>query len=428
MKNKKHALRDFYILWCSQSLSQLGSALTGFALTLWLYEKTGSALETAALTICTYVPYVITSVVSGAITDKLNKKTTMLVCDALAAVGTIAVFVLYKANLLVAGHLYIINAITGLMNTVQEPTSEVAYTLVVPKEHYQRTSGLQSLTRSLISIGCPPIASMLYGMAGLDVVIAVDLVTFVIAFLSLALLIKLPATSSEGAHTESVRQLVGEGLRYLRSNTLVLDVILFMAGVNFVASAFDATLPALVLPNPRGGNSTLGMVTACSGVAMVIGSLLVTVMPRPQNRVKAIYISMFFSLGIENFLLAFSREPLVWCAGQLVGWVLVPVMWANQDVIMRTSIPAELQGRVYACRNTLQYFTIPLGMFWGGLMVDAVCEPFMAQFNASTMPALLFGTGKGSGASLMMFVLGVVGVFWCAGFGQKLKRHRYQDA
>ena len=49
MKNKTNRLRDFYILWSTQSLSQLGSAVTSFALTLWLYEKTGSALSTAAL-------------------------------------------------------------------------------------------------------------------------------------------------------------------------------------------------------------------------------------------------------------------------------------------------------------------------------------------------------------------------------------------
>ena len=55
--NKNNNLKDFYILWSTQSLSQLGSAITAFALTLWLYEKTGSALNTAALRIFTYAPY-----------------------------------------------------------------------------------------------------------------------------------------------------------------------------------------------------------------------------------------------------------------------------------------------------------------------------------------------------------------------------------
>ena len=425
---KKNKLRDFYILWSTQSLSQLGSSLTQFALTLWLYEKTGSALSTAALTICTYAPYVIMSILAGAVTDKFDKKKTMLVCDALAAAGTIAVFVLYKTDLLAVWHLYAINALSGLMNTVQQPASEVAYTLVIPKEDYQKTSGLQSLSRSLISIGSPLIASALYGLAGLDAVIVVDLATFAVAFAALAFFIRLPKVSSEEKNEENVLTMAAEGLRFLKEHPLVLYVILFMSGVNLIASAFDAVLPALVIPNPRGGNTMLGIVTSCSGIAMIIGSLLVTVLPKPKNRVKVIYLTMLISLGIENFLLALSRNPVVWCIGQVIGWMLVPVMSANQNVIMRNTIPVELQGRVFACRNTLQFFTIPLGLLLGGFLVDEFCEPFMAANSANVFLTRLFGSGKGSGAALMMFILGAAGIIWCLAFRRKLDQYHYSES
>ncbi len=201
---------------------------------------------------------------------------------------------------------------------------------------------------------------------------------------------------------------------------MILTLILFMAGVNLVASAFDATLPGYVLPNPKGGQAVLGMVTSCSGIAMIIGSLIVSVLPKPKDRVKVVYWTMLFSLGTENFLLAFSREPIEWCIGQIIGWVLVPIMSANLDVILRSSIPVDLQGRVYACRNTLQFFTIPIGLFLGGFMVDQVCEPFMKAYDLPILN-MLFGTGKGSGAALMMLVLGVGGIFICMMTGKKLK-------
>lgn len=139
--------------------------------------------------------------------------------------------------------------------------------------------------------------------------------------------------------------------------------------------------------------------TACSGVAMVLGSLIVSVMPRPRNRVRVIYLTMLFSLGIENFLLAFSRNPIVWCVGQILGWMLVPVMSANQNVIMRNVIPVSLQGRVYACRNTLQFFTIPIGLACGGFMVDQICEPYMAANQSNEwLKMLLNREGLRSGA------------------------------
>ena len=71
---KTKSLKQFYILWSTQSLSHLGSAMTSFALTLWLYDKTGSALSTAALRICTYAPYVVMSIFAGALSDKYDKK------------------------------------------------------------------------------------------------------------------------------------------------------------------------------------------------------------------------------------------------------------------------------------------------------------------------------------------------------------------
>ena len=153
MNNKKeYVLRDFYVLWSTQSLSQLGSSITAFALTLWLYEKTGSALSTATLTICSYAPYVIMSIFAGALTDRFDKKRTMLVCDTMAAVSTLVVFLLYRTGTLVIWHLYAVNMLSGLMNTVQQPASEVTMTLIVPKDQYQKVSGLQSLSRSVISI------------------------------------------------------------------------------------------------------------------------------------------------------------------------------------------------------------------------------------------------------------------------------------
>ncbi len=421
--NKKNELKDFYILWITQSLSQLGSAVTSFALTLWLYEKTGSALSTAMLRICTYAPYVVMSIFAGAVTDRFDKKRTMLLCDLAAALMTTVVFVLYKADMLCVWHLYLINAVTGLMNTVQQPASEVAYTMIIPGKFYQKTSGLQSLSRSLITIGNPMIAAAVYGIAGLDAAVTVDLVTFAVAFTALMFFVRIPEVPGR-KENGNVITLAKEGLLFLKENRLILDVILFMSGVNFVASAFDAVLPAYILPHPRGGNVMLGIVTSCSGLAMAAGSMIAAVMPKPKDRVRVIYLTMLFSLGTENYLLAFSDNPVIWCIGQILGWIFVPVMAANQNVIMRTAVPARLQGRVYACRNTLQFFTIPLGLIAGGFMVDEICAPLM---NSASVLTPFFGSSKSSGAALMLFILGVAGTVMCLAFGRRLRKYKFTD-
>lgn len=422
-KNELSELRPFLILWSTQGISQLGSSITAFALTLWLYEKTGSSLSTAALRICSYAPYVLMSIFAGALTDRFNKKKIMLGCDVLAAICTAIIFLLFKTDHLMVWHLYLLNVISGLMNTVQQPASEVAMTLIVPEKHYQKASGLCSLSRSLVSILNPLIATALYSFAGLNGVIVVDIGSFAAAFVALLFFIRIPEHKSD--KRESVISLVKEGLVFLKETPMIMTLILFMSGVNLIASSFDAVLPGYVLPNPKGSSVVLGIVTSCSGAAMIIGSLIAMVLPKPKDRVRVIYLTMLFSLGTENFVLAFCREPVLWCIGQIIGWIVVPVMSANLEVILRTAIPVELQGRIYACRNTFQFFTIPIGLFLGGFMVDNVCEPFMSEYGSMPILKTLFGMGKGSGAALMMFLLGVSGSLICIITGRKLKKYKY---
>ena len=118
-------------------------------------------------------------------------------------------------------------------------------------------------------------------------------------------------------------------------------------------------------------------------------------------------------MSMENFLLAFSGSPAIWCVGAFLGWTAIPLMSANYDVILRSNVPTEMQGRVYSVRNTLQFFTIPLGYFLGGLLVDNVFEPFMASVPERGMLSVVFGEGKGSGAAFLFFIIGIAGVAVC---------------
>ena len=426
MKHIISELKTFLTLWATQSLSQLGSAMTGFALTLWLYQKTGSALQTALLSICSYASYVVLSIFAGALSDRWDKKKTMLACDTFAACCTLVILILLKTDLLRPAHLYMLNAVTGLMNTVQQPASEVAMTLITPKKHYQKTSGLTYFSNSLVTILNPILATAVFAFAGMDGVILCDLATFVLAFVVLALFIKIPQQRTAETKRKSILRESRAGLTYLRENGMVLNLILFLAGVNLVASAFDAVLPAMILPRKTGSEAVLGMVTSCAGIASLIGSVMVTLLPKPKNRIRVIYLTMLFSLGTENFVIAFTESPVVWCMAQFLGWVVVPIMGASLNVVLRSTIPVEMQGRVYACRNTLQFFTIPIGFFLGGFLVDEVCEPIMAR----NIPWLtgLFGSGKGSGAAMVMFLLGIAGVAICLGFGQRLKRYHFEES
>lgn len=420
-------LKPYLLLWGTQSFSALGSSMTSFALVLWLYQTSGSALQTALMSVCSYAPYVIMSIFSGALSDRWDKKRTMLICDLLAALSTVTILILYKTGTLVPWHMYVLNALSGLMNTVQKPASEVATSLLAPREYYQKTSGLRSFSSSLTTILTPVIASAVYAFGGMDVVIAIDLLTFLAAFAVLLFFINIPQPPQAETAKEKLLASAKTGLKWLKQNPLILKLIFFLAWINLVASAFDAALPAYLLSVPNGGETVLGLVRSFSGIATLAGSVLVTLMPKPNDRVRMVCVALMISMSTENFLLSLGRSPVIWCIGSILGWLSIPVMNANLDVIMRTTIPPEMQGRVYSCRNSLQFFTIPLGFLLGGWMVDDVFEPLMAAASPDGLASQLFGVGKGSGAAAFFMVLGFAGVVICVWYWVKLRKYHWNE-
>lgn len=98
--NSLSEMRSFLTLWLSQSFSALGSSMTAYALVIWSYGNEGSALATALLMVSSYAPYVILSIFAGALSDRWNKKLTMLICDSIAAITTLIVLILMCTNTL----------------------------------------------------------------------------------------------------------------------------------------------------------------------------------------------------------------------------------------------------------------------------------------------------------------------------------------
>lgn len=411
IKTSFKELKYFLILWSTQALSQLGSSMTNYALIVWSYTAEGSALTTALLSVCSYAPYVIMSIFAGSLSDKWNKTITMLVSDTFAAFCTVSILILLKTGKMEIWHLYILNALNGLMNTVQQPASDVAITLLTPEKHYQKVSGMRSFSNALISILTPIIATAVLSFTNLQTIIYIDLFTFCIAFISLAFFVRIPEYKSD-KNTDSFLTLTKSGLTYLKHNRGILDLILFLACINLIASMYNAAFPAMILSKENGGELALGTVNAFIGAATLIGSIIATLMPAPKSRVRVICNALLISMSTENFFLAFGKTTPLWCIGGVLGWLCIPVMSANMDVLFRERIPVSMQGRVYAARNTFQFFTIPLGYIIGGFLVDKVFEPFMEK-NNSVILSELFGTGKGSGAAFLFMFLAFAGITVC---------------
>lgn len=404
-------LRSFLLLWSSQAVSALGTAMTNYALVIWVYGQEGTASSLTLLTICAFLPTIFFRFIAGTMADRWNKKRIMLLSDLVAAGGTVTVFVLYGLSALRIWHLYLINVLLSLMNAVQTPASFVATSLLVPKEHYTRVSGLQSFSGSIVSILAPALGSCLLAFGGMRVVLLCDLFTFSIAFLVLLFLIRIPEVErAEKRDKRPFLQSSLDGIRYLRSHASLMRLALFFAIVNFLAKlGNDGMISPFVLARTGNNQQALGMVQSAIALGLLAGGLIVTTMKPARRKARMVFITcaLIFAGNIAQGL---SRQPWVWCLVAFATYMTAAVMNAHLTAILREHVPPEMQGRVFAANDTLKNVTIPLGLFLGGFLADNVLEPFMAADSlAQQALSQLFGTGSGSGIAAIFCAVGVLG-------------------
>ena len=142
MNKTENKMYNFMIFFISQTVSELGTSMTGFATVIWMYSNSGQVMSSSLLAICNTVPYLIVSLLGGVVVDKMNKKKIMLICDSIAAAGSVMLLGCYILGYLQLWVLCLVNIINGFMNAFQNPASQVAVTLLVEQKDYARIGGI----------------------------------------------------------------------------------------------------------------------------------------------------------------------------------------------------------------------------------------------------------------------------------------------
>ena len=405
-------LKSFLLLWSSQTVSELGTAMTDYALIIWAYQKTGMASSVTLLTFCAFLPTILFRFIAGAYVDRRNKKRIMLAADMIAALGSLMVLGLYSGAVLEIWHLYLINVILSFMNSFQESASFVAISLIVPEKHYTRIGGLQGISGSIVSILAPALGSILLVIGGLDLVLICDLVSFGIAFIVLIFLVKIPEPEHDKkTDYEPIIKSCADGIKFLRDNKAMLRLTLFIAVVNLLAKlGNDGLLAPFILGKSGNDQRILGMVQTATSVGILIGSIMMTVLKPIKKKARLIFVCCAF-IYFAEVVMSLSSHPAVWSISNLAGYVAAVIMGANQTAILRGKVPIEMQGRVFSAHDTIMNCTNPLGLLLSGFLADYVFEPFMkTESPLQSFLAGFFGDGTGSGIAVMFFTVGVIGM------------------
>ena len=160
-------MQKFIQLWLGQTASTIGSAMSGFALTIWIWEFTHQATALALLMFFTQLPRILLAPVAGILVDRWNRKFLMAIGDGVSALLTLAILLLYISQNLQLWHLYVAGAVSGIFNQIQQLAYSAAIATMMPEKHYSRASSLSFLADYGASIIAPMLAGILYSAIGL---------------------------------------------------------------------------------------------------------------------------------------------------------------------------------------------------------------------------------------------------------------------
>jgi MFS family permease len=399
------------IVLAGQAVSILASGMTGFALSIWVFQQTSSATSLGIMTSAFTLPYLLIIPLAGVLVDRYNRKLMMMVSDLAAGLGSLTILILLATGHLQVWHFYLVNILIGLGNAFQWPAYSAAITTMVPKEQYGRANGMMSFVQAGPSAVAPLLAGALLPVIGLKGILLIDIATFVLAIGALLMVhVPPPARTVEGQEGKgNLLQEAAFGFKYIfkRPSLLGFVVMLFFANL-FLGFPNSVHVPLIL---SRTGNSSiiLGAVETAGALSWTLGSVIMSAWGGPKRRIHGVLLGWTIYCLAGNLVFGLGRSLGIWVPAILVGGIGSSVGIATSQSLLQVKVAPDVQGRVFSARRMLTWFPDTFTPILGGLLADYVMEPAMQ--NGSWVARLfgwMAGLGPGSGMAVMMVVFGIL--------------------
>lgn len=392
------------IIWCGQIVSAIGSAMTRFALTIWVWQLTGEATSIALFSFFYQFPLVFVSLFAGVLVDRYNRKYLIILGDTIAILCTIIIALLYSTNNLLIWHLYSLIAISGCFGHIQNLAYEASIPLMVPKQHYTRASSMSSLVTHASTIIAPALAGIFYPIIGLVGIIVVDVASFAVA-VGMFIFLQLPQPPRiEITNSETIWQKLTLGFRYILSRPSLLAMTIAFSCFWFAYQLGETLYQPMILARTNGNTQVLGVVMTAAGVGGVIGGLFLGILGGFKRRVDGMLVG-FIGNGLSRIVFALGQIPLVWIGSQFCSSVNLPLLFSSSSAIWYAKVAPSVQGRVFASDHTIGMIIGTVASLAAGPLADKVFEPAMKPGGFLTSVfSPIFGTGAGSGMALLYLI------------------------
>lgn len=397
-------MKNFYKLWLGELISNIGSGMTAFALSVYVYEKTGSVSYISLITLLSFMPSIILSPIGGLLADRYDRRLLMIIGDLFSGLGLVYILWNIKAGEKSIVPIFIGITFSSIFTSLLEPSYRATLTDILEEENYAKASGLIQVAGSAKYLISPVIAGVILSVADIRVILLLDILTFITTCLMIFLVRKSMNSETQNYKKDSFKELL-EGLFIIKENRGVYSLVIIMFFVCFFMGFIQILIRPMILA--LSSVKTAGMMESLCAAGLLIGSLWIGIAGIKKNYSKILAVASFFC-GIFMSMTGVNKNLAIIGISTFLFFSTLPFMNSCADVLVRVSVPNELQGRVWGLISLITQMGTVAAYIISGIMADYVFEP---MFNKNGILVenigIIIGTGKGRGIGFMLILSGI---------------------
>ena len=403
MKNTAQ-FRKFLLLWSGEFISAIGSGLTSFGLTVYIFQKTGSTTLMALTTLFAFVPALLLTPVAGVLADRYDRRLLMILGDSLSALGLVFILFCMLIGDIQLWQIYLGVTTGSIFSSLLEPAYKATVSDLLNKEQYAKASGFVQIAGSSKFLISPLLAGFLLLVSDIKLLLVLDICTFFVTVI-VTTVVRKGLVSQKPEKKTSFLLAFTQGWKVLRTNRGIIILVLLTS----LLTCFLGFIQILSTPMILAFTNTamLGVIETICASGMLFASMYISVSTLQKGYVKMLSVSLFFT-GVFMVLFGMRENTLLICIAGFCFFATLPFANTSIDVLIRKNLANEVQGRAWGLIGFISQLGYVVAFAFAGVLADHLFIPMLLSDGIlASSVGRLTGTGEGRGIGFLILVSGL---------------------
>lgn len=369
MKNWK---KNIILFLSSQTVSLFGSSLVQYAIMWYITLTTESGVMMTLFIICGFIPTFILSPIAGVWADRYNRKILIILADALIAIATLILAIVFLMGYDATWLLFVMAAIRAVGTGIQTPAVGAILPQIVPKENLTQVNGTNGTIQAVIMFVAPMVSAALLTIASIEIIFFIDVITAAIAIVTLLTFLNISVhEKASEQQTTSYFNDFKQGVTYIKNHDFLKKFFLFFA-VFFVLMAPAAFLTPLQVTRSFGDDVwRLTTIEIAFSIGMMAGGGIIASWGGFQNKVHTMTLASLI-MGVCTFALGIVPIFWIYLIFMALFGVAMPIFNTPTMVLLQEKVEENYLGRIFGVFGMISTSMMPLGMLIFGPIADVI--------------------------------------------------------